>query len=388
VKARATSPAAGTFRVVLGGCILLLGCDSHAPAPRPEPAPAASLVKLAHLLGVDAGGLVDPGPPPSPPGDLAAEVEQFATLDACVKEHGSKDPLVSDALGALGYDTFLKDVCRSLEAAHTKSPKPCALIDASGLRRECLSMLAITTASPEACPLRVEDSAQLGRDPTCLAVASGDVRLCAGEGRERRARCEALATRDDGRCRVLGTSRPACVRDVARWKSTIAAPTHAEAPVKVSARVALSSVSPGVDGGKLDVDLRSLAESGIVLVTEHSGEISCQVGVSRESGAAPLAPSPEMGSRFAFAFAIARDDSTSLRHFEAELPGRAVLVVPPLHFDGTVAMTHARKRGEPVSITLRGTVAAAPRPYDVEIDLETFVEDAIDATGPRAAHSP
>jgi hypothetical protein len=375
----------GAFRVALWGSILLVRCDARdGLPPRREPAPAARLVKLAHVLGVDARALADPGPPPSPPGDLAAEIEQFTTLDACVKEHGSKDPLVSDALGALGYDTFLKDVCRSLEAAHTKSPKPCVLIDASGLRRECLSMLAITSASPDACPLRVEDAPQLGRDPTCLAVASGSARLCAGETRERRTRCEALTTRDEGRCRALGARRAACVRDVARWKTAITAPSHPEPALKVSARVALSSLSPGVDAGKLDVDLRSLAESGVVLVTELDGEISCQVGVPRESGAAPIAPSPEMGSRLAFALAVARDDSTTLRHFEAALPGRAVLVVPPLQFDGTVAMTHARKRGEPVSITLHGTVTAAPRSYNVEIDLETFIEDAIDM-GPRGA---
>jgi len=224
-----------------------------------------------------------------------------------VKEHASKDPLVSDALGALGYDTFLRDACRTLEAAHTKSAKPCALIDASGLRRECRSTLAIVTGDPDMCPQPADDAPRLGREPTCLAAASGDARLCAAENGERRARCEAITTRDEGRCGRSGVGKGACVRDVARWKSAIAVSPGTDAPFKVGAQVMVSSADRMFDAGRIDVDLRSLAAVGVVLVRELRSEVSCEVGVAHESGAAPLAPSPEMGTRLAFAFVVAKD---------------------------------------------------------------------------------
>jgi hypothetical protein len=194
-------------------------------------------------------------------------------------------------------------------------------------------------------------------------------------------RCEALTARDDARCGAFAAGKAVCVRDVARWKTAIVTPARANAPQKLGARVAVSSADPAFDAGRIDIDLRSIAEAGVVLVAEHADELTCQVGVPRESGAAPLAPSPEMGARLAFAFAIARDGSASLRHHELELPGRAVLVAPPLHFDGNVVVTKARTRGDPLTITLHGKVVAAPRSYDVQIDLETFIEDVID-------HSP
>ena len=303
-----------------------------------------------------------------------------------MKEHASKDPLVSDALGALGYDTFLRDACRTLEAAHTKSAKPCALIDASGLRRECRSTLAIVTGDPDMCPQPADDAPRLGREPTCLAAASGDARLCAAENGERRARCEAITTRDEGRCGRSGVGKGACVRDVARWKSAIAVSPGTDAPFKVGAQVMVSSADRMFDAGRIDVDLRSLAAVGVVLVRELRSEVSCEVGVAHESGAAPLAPSPEMGTRLAFAFVVAKDGKTKLRHLELALPGHAMLVVPPLHWDGDVSLTNANKRGDAVTIRAHGEVSATPHSYNVEIELETFIEDVIDRNSSAVEH--
>lgn len=386
VNARASWGARGTSGIGSVGFPLLFfvsvtfaGCESggsNRTADRAGTSP--SVTRLARALGVDASALAEPSIPPSPPGDLASEVAEFTTLDACVKEHASKDPLVSDALGALGYDTFLRDACRTLEAAHTKSAKPCALIDATSLRRECRSTLAIITGAPEACPLRVDDAPQLGREPTCLATASGDARLCAAESGERKARCEAVTTRDDARCTAQGAGKGACVRDVARWKSALAAPASAEAPFKVGSHATVSTGGALGDGGRIDVDLRPLAAAGVVLVREPSGEVSCEVGVAHESGAAPLAPSPEMGTRLAFALVATREGNATLRHLELALPGRAMLVVPPLHWEGDVTMTPAKKRGEAVTIRAHGDIGATPHSYDVEIEVETFIEDVID----------
>jgi hypothetical protein len=392
VKARASWGSGATFGVRSEGFLLFLltltGCDSgpHRTTtddPRTSP---SSHARLARTLGVDAAALSEPAVPPSPPGDLASELAEFTTLDACVKEHASKDPLVSDALGALGYDTFLRDACRTLEAAHTKSSKPCALIDASGLRRECRSTLAIVTGDPDGCPQRADDAPRLGREPTCLAAASGDARLCAAESGERRARCEAITTRDEGRCGRSGVGKGACVRDVARWKSAIAVSPGTDAPFKVGAQVMVSSADRMFDAGRIDVDLRSLAAAGVVLVREPRSEVSCEVGVAHESGAAPLAPSPEMGTRLAFAFVVAKDGKAKLRHLELALPGHAMLVVPPLHWDGEVGLTNANKRGDAVTIRAHGEVSATPHSYNVEIEVETFIEDVIDRNSSAVEH--
>ena len=368
--------------------LLFLGCVGCHRSSSPPPADTQVQVeKLARALGLDASALAETPDPPSPPGDLAADIAGFTTLATCMSQHATNDPLVADALGSLGYDTFLKDVCRTLEAAHAKSRAPCALIDASGLRTECETMLAVTTHAPDDCPLRAPGAPWLGREPTCLALASGDAHLCAGELRDRRGRCEAIAQRDDARCRSLGAGSQACVRDVARWRSSVSPSSGGGSPPKVAARFALQ-VSPPGDAGRVAVDLRALAERGVVLVIEPAGEAVCQVGLPRELGGAPIATSPEMGPRIAFTLARARDGAARLRHLEIESPGNATLVLPPLRLEGKATMTPAGKRGDAITLRVEGKVEATPRAYEVEIELETFIEDVIDTTSPKTAHGP
>src|SRR5438874_908997 len=80
------------------------------PTPSAPPNPSS----VVDTLGLDAGVIGEGIDPPPPAGDLKAEIERFTTLDACVAEKAKLDPLVGDALRAIGYDTFLRDACRQL----------------------------------------------------------------------------------------------------------------------------------------------------------------------------------------------------------------------------------------------------------------------------------
>src|SRR4051812_28373985 len=106
-----------TLLVVLAASIA--GCDNP-PKPAPPPAPSvapASPSTIASVLGLDAGVFVDTSDPPAPAGDLKADLDRFVNVETCVKERANVDPLVGDGLRAIGYDTFLRDACRLLEAA-------------------------------------------------------------------------------------------------------------------------------------------------------------------------------------------------------------------------------------------------------------------------------
>src|ERR1019366_5592349 len=65
-----------------------------------SPGSADPLTALYADAGLEVGGA-----PPAPAGDLKAEIARFTTLDACVNERARVDPIVGDALEAIGYDT-------------------------------------------------------------------------------------------------------------------------------------------------------------------------------------------------------------------------------------------------------------------------------------------
>ena len=125
------------------------------------------------------------------------ELERFVNLDTCVQERAKVDPLIGDALGAIGYDTFLRDACRMLEATKDRKKETCDRIDSSALRQRCLTWVAIVSQTPDACPLLYASVPTRGRAAMCVAVAGRDPRLCAGEGRAApRATCEGLVARE------------------------------------------------------------------------------------------------------------------------------------------------------------------------------------------------
>src|SRR5579884_4198000 len=182
--------------------LVLAACDRPAPPPAPlggaTDAPAGPIAELAGALGIDAASLEPMADPPAPAGNLEGDIESFTTVDACVRAHPIADPLLGDALEAVGYDTFLRDACRVLAAAKARDASPCASIDASALRRRCEATVAEVAGRPDGCPWDVPTKPELGRDPECVAIATPDARLCAAvRDRAGRAACEGIATHDD-----------------------------------------------------------------------------------------------------------------------------------------------------------------------------------------------
>jgi hypothetical protein len=54
--------------------------------------------------------------------------------------------VLADAVDALGYDTLVRDACRTLQARKAKDGDLCQPIIASSLRLRCGSQLAVTSA--------------------------------------------------------------------------------------------------------------------------------------------------------------------------------------------------------------------------------------------------
>src|SRR5580698_4023520 len=149
------------------------GCDGESskttPVDRSAESPA-SIVGLPHVTGIDAGDLEGREDPPAPAGDLKAEIEHFTTVDACIDQRSHLDPVLGDAIEAIGYDTFLRDACRVIDAAKANDEARCGDIDSSPLAAHCRATVAEVAASPEKCPWEIADRPARGRVPACIAV--------------------------------------------------------------------------------------------------------------------------------------------------------------------------------------------------------------------------
>src|SRR5580692_11052848 len=115
----------------------------------PKRAPVETVAKV---LAVDASDFEPKLDPVAPPGDLHAEMESFTTVEACVQQRAHIDPMLGDALEAIGYDTFFADACRVVDAAKAGDAKRCLGIATSALRMHCRAAVAQLRATPNACP--------------------------------------------------------------------------------------------------------------------------------------------------------------------------------------------------------------------------------------------
>jgi hypothetical protein len=368
----------------------LVACDDkeHGPQPAPTVTPATP-ASVAAALGIDAGGLVDTSDPPAPAGDLKTELDRFVNVETCVKERANLDPLVGDAIRAIGYDTFLRDACRLLEATKDKKRETCERIDSSSLRARCLSWVAIVSQTPDACPLQFDGVATRGRNVTCLAVAGKDPRLCTGEPRSvTRATCEALASRDEARCdALLPTDGPTCKREISRWKSLLAPPL-AGLPKLPAARgkLTVKGDSGTPDPPTSSADLSSeFARGGVVVTSRDRARV--ELGMIGESETSRIAPSPNRRARLGIAVLLEPSASPKdppkavLERLELEVPGEATLVYPSARCECQITTARVdRTRGGELTIGLTGTVSHGSRSYTIDVDLATFVRDVVTDT--------
>ncbi len=271
------------------------------------------------------------------------------------------DPLLGDAIEALGYEGLPRDACRILQVSKDKNPDACRLIVASGLRARCESYVAIIAGNPNLCPANGSGKFT-ARDPVCLARASRDERMCAAASAGERARCRALVLGKKSEC----GADEACVRQVERYMRLLekpaqkpALPMHLHVDVSDEKGAAVSSF-----------DLDEVAAAGAVLrVTSLGTRISLGAPrtVAWPSPQDPLAspklflemtmpPNPHVDLDLSIpkvgllSAILASDTKLDLRHFSAE-------------------------QGDPLDFVLSTTLRDAPRTFRVKFDVQSFVRE-------------
>jgi hypothetical protein len=372
---------------------LTSACDEKKPGPVPPPsasvAAPASPASVVAMLGLDAGVFGESSDPPAPAGDLKAELDRFVNVETCVKERANLDPLVGDALRAIGYDTFLRDACRLLEAAKDKKRETCDRIDSSALRLRCQSWVAMVAQTPETCPLQFEGIVTRGRNVTCLAVAGKDPRLCAGEARTTvRATCDAMTNRDESKCDVLlPNDAPACKREVARWRALLAPPLSGLSKLPAPrGKLVVKGDSGTPDPPTTDADLASeFARGGVVVTSRERARV--ELGMIGESETSHIAPSPNRRARLGLAVLLDPGQTPKdpprplLERLELEIPGETTIVYPSARCDCHVTTARIEKtRGGELALALQGVVGSGTRNYKIDIDLATYVRDVVSET--------
>ncbi len=377
--------------VVLGSVV---ACDDKA-SKRPfgpaatdvAPPPASSgIAATLGAIGADAGPL-DLVDPPAPAGDLAKELEAFVNVETCVSQRAAIDPLLADALRAIGYDTFVRDACRLLEAAKDKKRETCDRIDASSLRSRCKAWVAMLAQTPDACPLLFEGLPARGRGATCVAIAGKDPRLCLAEPRpSQRVTCDALAARSEAKCEALtGVDRAACVREVTRWRALLPTPLDGLPKLpEAKGKLVLAGEAGTADPKVTEVDLAPDVGRGAVMTAGLRDRLRVELGVLGESESARIAGALNKRTRVGLVVTLdaprgaTKEVTPTLDRFELEVPGELPLVSPPGKCECRVTRAHLDKtRGGEVSVAVEGTLAGAGRTYKVSFAATTFVRDVV-----------
>ncbi len=395
--------------MALAAAAFCFSCDApdgrpgQSAAPPPLSGPGETPASMARLLGVDAGELEAPVDPPAPPGDLKAEIDRFTTIDACALERARLDPLLGDALEAIGYDTFLRDACRMIDAAKANDPGRCAAIDASSLEARCRATVAEVAGAPDTCPWQAASRPTRGRDARCVAVASRDVRLCAAVTDPlERATCEATLGQGDGSCAKLATraAQSRCARDAARWHNILAsAGTNAGAQAGTGANAGAGAGERKqaiVVAGKLhvetsdrsnaaeviDVDLAPDLARGVTVLEQRDGA-RLSLGPLTETGLDFIAPSPHVRASLAlelFVVAGSHGAGPTARIERAELvvPGRSPLSTPGAQSTLVAKLDKFETgRASPFTVVVDGDISGAGSSWRVHAEATTFVRDLV-----------
>ena len=339
------------------------------------------------MLSVD-GSIEAPFDPPAAAGDLAADIAAFTTLEACV-EHASVEPFLGDALQAIGYDSFVRDACRIIDAAKARDLTRCDAIDASMLRERCVATVAEVAGDPDACPWLFPGQRERGRDPSCIALSMRDPRMCAGaENESSRATCQAITTHEPAPCAPLSSrvERARCTREARRYGSAVSA---REVPSKPWAAPTGSFSIAAPDGAHvLDIDLAPDLSRGIVLVQQR-GAARLVVGSLHEESSGLLAVSPYAHPTLAFALLLPNGSSSgaagenkapvgaNVEHLELSLPDHVVLSSAALRAVTIKVQELAVQRAAPVCLSIDAVVQVDGSSRNLHAKMMTFVRDVV-----------
>jgi hypothetical protein len=293
----------------------------------------------------------------------------FTTVEACMKDKTrTLDPLVGDAVDAIGYDTFLRDACRVLEAAKTKDMKKCESIDASALRSRCRTVTAMVAGDADGCPLKAPSKPELGRDATCVAAALRSPAMCAGAQKRDRPSCEALVTHDAKKCDVipLDDLRASCARDGTRFRGVL------------GGSAAIANVPPakgtltfsGEGKPPATADLEADVGSGVVVVIDGK-KTRVTFGRVGEISATPRAAQPLERTRLAIAFSTSADKPVEITEATLTVPGSPVASCTSACTLSLKIEKLEPKRAGAVSLVVDGMLGG----WKIHADVQTFVRD-------------
>ena len=362
-------------------CLALAACESKGKdRPIPVPMPMAPTA-IAEKLRLDAGMLELPTDPVGPAGDLQGEAARFTTIDACVAEHAKLDPLVGDAIRAIGYDTFLRDTCRGLEAIKLKDLKRCDSVEVSSLRAHCQNTYAMALGLPDACAFQNSLAKDRGRVPSCVAVASRSLALCAStETYVERASCEALLTQESFRCKSLpAIDKARCEHDIERMRGFLSGQKVDKAAAKnVSATLELEATHGSEAVATAKSDFSKDIQRGVVVVREGA-ELLVSFGAKLHSDGTFLVPSRASQARLSLVIAAATSGTTArVKHLEVDVPGRALVSLEGDHCDCTIKnLSLAETRGGEVRLELDANVGSPPNAFKLHAVIRTFLRDIV-----------
>jgi hypothetical protein len=343
------------------------------------------------MLHLDAGDLDPSTDPPAPPGDLKAELDQFTTVDACVRQRARLDPLVGDALEAIGYDTFLRDACRVLDAVTARDPKRCEKIDASLLRERCEATFAEIVGDPDACPWQISTRRERGRDAACVAIASREPRLCAAvETRLMATTCEAIAAHDAGPCDKLLSrgEQTRCTRDAQRWRGAIPAARTTGPPLPTCAGTL--QVGGADREAAVESDIESDVAGGVVLLPQRNGT-RLIIGPLSTAGPGFIASSPHVRATLALELLLPGKPPVQARleRVELLLPGHLPLATPAVRSTLIAKIDKLEPvRGGEVKVSIRGEMEGEGGSRHVQADITTFVRDIVNASAFYGVKNP
>lgn len=351
------------------------GCGSGpadtppAEPPKPPRSYRVADAGLAELLGFDADISVDP---PAPAGNLKDEVDAFTTLDACVASRAPFDPVVGDAIDAIGYDSLRHDACRVLAAVKKRDTALCEPISSSSLRTHCEASVAIVAADEAMCPLVLEN-----HDPVCVALARRDSRLCATALHDQRAMCRAILAHDASKCE--GETR--CERLVKRWSDLVS--DAAQGP-ELGTRMVMTLRLPS-DAGAAKARTFDLSKDvGPATVRKAPGGTTILIGDASTSGWPPAVIAKE--ARVSIAMSAAPSSIKQGRHsvvgdavaFAVLAPDVATITWEQLTTPAVVDVDLIGVEiGAPVRFTLEASLPEDRGGYSVKLEVNTFVRDVV-----------
>ena len=357
--------------------------------------PAVALVvrereKLAELAF--EAGIRQDRDPWTPGGDLRRDVDAFTSLEDCVRAHAVKDQVLADAVESLGYDTLVRDACRSLQALHDKDVRACRPIAATSLRSRCETQVAVLARDARLCPFL--DVASLQRDAVCLARARRDERLCAAAAAAERSTCRALVFGRTTECR----GDEGCIRQVERFRSLSDEKVESHPPFVGRVHVDIQSKVVDAPSAETRLDFDDLANGGIV-AHPVGDRVRLTLGTARNAlwrDANSDLATPRLFLDVAIPMKalvppvkkVAPTDPTEVAlragdlTFDLIVPRVASMQTAMVTSQKATVKAGAITEGGPVRFAVSMKVHDAPRTFDVHVEVETFLRDVVDARRP------